>query len=59
VRRLNGEVNKMLQLQDVKDRLATLGVEATGGSPEDFARVIREDTTRWAKVVNDAGIKVE
>jgi tripartite-type tricarboxylate transporter receptor subunit TctC len=59
IRKLNGEVNKMLQLPDVKERLVSLGLEATGGSPEDFARVIREDTVRWAKVVADAGIKVD
>jgi tripartite-type tricarboxylate transporter receptor subunit TctC len=59
IRKLNGEVNKLLQLPEVKERLVSLGLEATGGSPEDFARVIREDTVRWAKVVADAGIKVD
>ena len=59
LRRLNGEVNKLLLLPEVKDRMASLGVEPTGGTAEQFAQTIREDTTRWTKVVNDAGIRID
>ena len=59
VRRVNAEINKLLQLQDVKDRLAAFGVEPIGGTPEQFARMIREDTVKWAKVVKEAGIQIE
>ena len=59
VRRLNAEINRVLQAPEVRERLTVLGTEPTGGSPEQFAQVIRADTARWAKVVSDAGIRIE
>ena len=59
VRRLNAEINRILQAADIRERLAALGAEPTGGSPEQFGQVIRADTLRWAKVVADAGIRIE
>ena len=59
VRKVNAEINKLLQLPDVKERLASLGVEGLGGTPEQFGQLIRDDTAKWEKVVNDAGIRVE
>jgi len=59
VRRLNAEINRVLQAPDVRERLTALGTEPTGGSPDQFAQVIRADTARWAKVVGDAGIRIE
>jgi len=59
VRKVNAEINKLLQLQDVKERLAALGVEPLGGTPEQFAHLIREDAAKWAKVVKEAGIAIE
>jgi len=59
VRRLNAEVNAVLRTQDMRARLAALGAEPTGGTPEQFAEIIRSDTTRWAKVVADAGIRID
>lgn len=43
----------------MRARLAALGAEPTGGTPEQFAETIRSDTTRWAKVVADAGIRID
>jgi tripartite-type tricarboxylate transporter receptor subunit TctC len=59
VRRLNAEINRVLQMPDVRERLIALGTEPTGGTPEQFTQVIRADTARWAKVVSDAGIRIE
>ena len=59
VRRLNAEVNKLLQLPEVKERMASLSVEPTGGTTEQFGQTIRDDTVRWAKVVQDAGIRFD
>jgi len=59
VRRLNADVNRTIQMADVRDRLSALGVEGTGGTPEQFAETIKADTARWAKVVNDSGIRIE
>jgi tripartite-type tricarboxylate transporter receptor subunit TctC len=56
VQRLNRDLNSTLTAVDVKERLATLGLEPHGGTPEEFGRVIREDIERWTKVVKAASI---
>jgi tripartite-type tricarboxylate transporter receptor subunit TctC len=59
VGRLNTEINAVLRAPDVRERLAGLGAEPTGGTPEQFAETIRADTARWAKVVADAAIRID
>jgi tripartite-type tricarboxylate transporter receptor subunit TctC len=36
-----------------------MGVEAVGSSPQDFARLIRDDLNRWSQVVRDKGIRLD
>ena len=55
VDRLNGEVNKMLA-GDIRQRLTELGLDAVGGTPEQFAAFIRQDIAKYAKIVKVAGI---
>jgi tripartite-type tricarboxylate transporter receptor subunit TctC len=58
--RLFVEIQKALQTPELKKRQTGAGIEPAGSaSREDFARFVREDTLRWAKIVKDAGIKVE
>lgn len=59
VRKLNGDIGKILAQKDVQDRLAQLGTEPVGGTPEQFAATIKADTARWAKVVKDANIQLD
>jgi tripartite-type tricarboxylate transporter receptor subunit TctC len=59
VGRLNAEINRVLSSPEVRERLAGLGAEPTGGTPEQFAATIRADTARWAKVVADAAIRID
>lgn len=59
VRKLNAEINRILRSPAVRDRMAALGAEPTGGTPEQFAETIRADTARWAQVVRTAGIRIE
>jgi tripartite-type tricarboxylate transporter receptor subunit TctC len=59
VRKLNREINAIVQAPDVRARLIALGAEPTGGTPEQFAATIRADTARWAKVVADAAIRID
>ncbi len=56
---LHREVVKIVALPDVKARLAALGFEAVGNSPEEFAAQIKRELPKWAKVVKDANIKAE
>ena len=55
----NNEVNRIIQSDEIKKQFATIGIEPTPGTPENFARLLRLDVERWRRVVNDAGIKAE
>jgi len=57
VDRVNAEMNRALQMQDVKDRFAQLGFEPAGGTPLEFAQVIQRDATTWQKVIKDAKVR--
>jgi tripartite-type tricarboxylate transporter receptor subunit TctC len=59
VARLNAEIVRGLQAADAKQRLLDSGIEATTGTPEQFAAYIQSETKKWAKVVKDANIKVD
>ncbi len=54
---LNAEVNAGLADAKFKARISELGGAAIGGSPIDFGGMIAEETRKWAKVINFAGIK--
>ena len=59
VDKLNTEINACLADPKLKARLADLGGIALRGSPSDFARLIAEETEKWAKVVKFSGAKAE
>ncbi len=59
VARLGGEVTKILQSADMKERLAAQGAEVYVMPPDEFAAFIRREKDRWAKVVKDAGVKAD
>jgi tripartite-type tricarboxylate transporter receptor subunit TctC len=54
---LNQLLKQMASVQDVKDRLAGQGAEAISSTPEEFARKIRDDMKKWAKVVQTSGAR--
>ncbi len=57
--KLNAAVNRAILQPDAKARLAQLGSEGGGGSPEDFAALIRRDSAKWAEVVKRSGAKID
>src|SRR4051812_49235380 len=59
VQRLNTEVTKILKSDEVKDRFGKAGVEVVAGTPEQFSTFLKSEVARWAKVVQDAGIKAD
>ena len=56
VAKINADMVKALNMSDLKQRLYQQGVEASPASPEAFVAFIKPETTKWAKVVKDAGI---
>ena len=51
------ETVKMLGQADVRAKLADLGFEIIGNSPDEFAAVIKSETPKWAKLIKESGIK--
>ena len=54
---LNAEVNRLLKDPATIDTLTKQGLQPTGGSPDDLARLTRTDLERWAKVIREAKIQ--
>ena len=59
VDRLAREYARALQAPDVRERLVNLGAEPNGESGAAFARMVRDDVARWAKIVKAANVRVE
>lgn len=59
IARLNREVNATLKVAELREALVEQGFEPGAMTPDGFARLIREDTARWRKVIVEAGLKPE
>jgi tripartite-type tricarboxylate transporter receptor subunit TctC len=59
VQRLNAEMNSILKDPAVKSALNAQGFELIGGSPEDFARLISTESSKWAPVIVTTGAKID
>jgi len=57
VTKLNAVLNEILLDPEVIKQIADTGSQAGGGTPEDFARFIASETTKWAKVIKSANIQ--
>ncbi|MBL8307841.1 MAG: tripartite tricarboxylate transporter substrate binding protein [Rubrivivax sp.] len=59
IARLNAEFNKALKDPELVKRLGDEGADTAGGTPEQFAALIRDEIPRWGKVVKESGAKVD
>lgn len=57
--RLHREFVRVVQLPDVKERLAALGSEPVGSTQSEFAAFVKTEIAKWAKVIKSAGIRPE
>lgn len=58
VTKLNSEIVRILRLQEVRDRFASLGYDATSSTADEFAQLIKTDLAKWQKVVKASGATV-
>jgi tripartite-type tricarboxylate transporter receptor subunit TctC len=60
VNKLHADITRAMEAPDTRERLAAIGVDDTvTRTPEEFAVIVRNDTARYAKVVKDAGLKID
>jgi tripartite-type tricarboxylate transporter receptor subunit TctC len=59
VSRLNAETNAALRSPEMKASMDKLGIEATIGSPQDFAAFIADEAPKWSRIVEASGVKVD
>jgi tripartite-type tricarboxylate transporter receptor subunit TctC len=57
--RLNAELNAILKLPDVQERLKALGIDAGGGTPDELAAYVRAENAKYGRLIRDAGIRIE
>jgi tripartite-type tricarboxylate transporter receptor subunit TctC len=59
INKLNAEINAALKMPDVRSKLEAAGIEIQGGTPQEYAALIKSDLAKWQKVVKSAGIEAE
>jgi tripartite-type tricarboxylate transporter receptor subunit TctC len=59
VERLNTEINAVLRSPEFQQRLRTLGYDAAGGTPADFARVVQNDRDKWTRLIRERKITID
>ena len=57
--KLYREMHAILQLADVRERMAQLGSDIVASTPREFTALLKEDLARWAAVIKTANVKVE
>ena len=58
-KRMNEDVNKVMLMPDVMEKLAASGAQDGGGSTEKFGDFMRAEQIKWAKIIKDGGVKAE
>jgi tripartite-type tricarboxylate transporter receptor subunit TctC len=56
---LNREIAAIIRDPGFNQRMAAIGVDVVGSTPEAYAKIISDDYVKWGKVVEAAGIKPE
>jgi tripartite-type tricarboxylate transporter receptor subunit TctC len=59
IEKLNKEINAILQDATLRQRFAQDGIEAIGGTPQDFGKYVKSEIDRWGMVAKQAQIKID
>jgi tripartite-type tricarboxylate transporter receptor subunit TctC len=57
--KLNAEINKALQNADLQKKLSDQGADVAGSTPEQFAKLISGEMSRWGTVVKESGATID
>jgi tripartite-type tricarboxylate transporter receptor subunit TctC len=59
VEKLSVETARILKLPDISKRISELGAEPVGSTPAQFTALIKDEITKWAKVIKDANVELQ
>ena len=59
IMRLNGEVARILKVQDVRDKLAAQGMDPGTSTPGEVTVYIRDEIAKWSRLIKETGLKLE
>jgi tripartite-type tricarboxylate transporter receptor subunit TctC len=59
IAKLQGEIAKIVQIPEIRERMTAIGIDPIGGTPEELATQLRIDLARWTRVARAAGVKAE
>ncbi len=58
VKRLNEEINKLLESSELRERLSAEALEPMPMSPEQFGQYMHDDIARWSRLAKERGIEI-
>ena len=59
IAKLNQAINGILQEKDIQAKLSEMSLDLSGGSPDKVTELIKSESAKWKKVIDDAGIKID
>ena len=59
INRIYGDVSKVLQQADFRDRISSMGADVIGSTPDQFGAFMKSESAKWGKVIREANIKAE
>ena len=59
VDKLGAEIMAILQRTETRERFTQMGIDPVGNSPVEFARFLRDEVAKWAKVIKDANVRID
>ncbi len=57
--KINNDIRTVMNMPDVKEKMAKMGVDVVASPPDEFDRFIRSEFTKWSSVAKQAGVKAE
>lgn len=59
IERIGAEIQTAFKRQDVRERFIQMGIDPVGSSPAEFDKFLRAEVVKWAKVITEAGVKID